>query len=100
MSRTTNDLPDAFGHRRRSSRQVRHEARQQLHQVAYDPDTIEDAELLCPTGHHDLGRHASPPPPKESKPGRRPGFKVWKTPFWKRRRSLWAARNEAQRRLT
>ena len=31
--------------------------------------------------------------------GRRRGFKVWKTPFWKRRRAMWAARNEAARRI-
>jgi len=24
---------------------------------------------------------------------------VWKTPFWKRRRALWAEQNEATRRL-
>ncbi|MCU4184415.1 hypothetical protein K6U06_08580 [Acidiferrimicrobium sp. IK] len=99
MSRTTDELPDAFGHRKRSRRQVRHAARMQLHQVAFDAEALEDADLRCPTGRHDLGRHTSPPPAKTSKPGRRPGFKVWKTPFWKRRRSLWAERNNAERRL-
>ena len=99
MSRTTEELPDAYGHRKRSARHVRQEARMQLHQLALDAEGIDDADLKCPTGRHDLGRHASPPPPKASKPGRRPGFKVWKTPFWKRRRALWAQRNEAERRL-
>jgi hypothetical protein len=99
MSRTTADLPDAFGHRKRTSRQVRHTARMQLHQVALDAEALDDADLMCPTGRHDLGRHASPAPSKESKPGRRPGFKVWKTPFWKRRRALWHERNAAARRL-
>lgn len=99
MSGYADDLPDAFGHRRRSTRQVRHEARTQLHQAVFDADVLEDADLTCPTGRHDLGRHASPPPPKVAKPGRRSGFKVWKTRYWKRRRTLWAERNEAMRRL-
>jgi hypothetical protein len=98
MSRYDTDLPDAFGHRHRSTRQVRHEARTTLHQAVLDEDALEDADLTCPTGHHDLGRYTSPAP-HVAKPGRRPGFKVWKTPFWKRRRTLWAQQNEAVRRL-
>ena len=98
MSRSTDDLPDSWGHQRRSRRQVRHAARSNLHQAVHDADALEDADLTCPTGRHDLGRHTSPAP-REVKPGRRPGFKVWKTPFWKRRRALWAERNQAERRL-
>ena len=100
MSRYDSDLPDAFGHRRRSSRQVRHEARSTLHHalLEHDDDLLEDVDLTCPTGRHDLGRHTSPPP-RAAKPGRRGGFKVWKTPFWKRRRAMWAQRNQAERSL-
>ena len=101
MSRYDADLPDAFGHRRRSARAVRHESRSALHQALLDHDDerLEDADLVCPTGHHDLGRYTSPKPRSGAKPGRRDGFKVWKTPFWKRRRALWAAENAAVRRL-
>lgn len=90
---------DAPNHRRRTARQVRHTARTNLHVIAGDEEALEDADLVCPQAAHDLGRKASPKPHHGPKPGRRPGFKVWKTPFWKRRRALWAAQNEAARRL-
>jgi hypothetical protein len=90
------DTPD---HRRRTTRQVRHTARAKLHVLAGDEEALEDADLLCPQVPHDLGRKTSPRPKQAPKPGRRPGFKVWKTPFWKRRRSMRAARNVAARRL-
>lgn len=90
-------FPDAGGHRKRSTRQVRHEAKAQLHVGLWDEDALEDA--ICPTGAHDVGRKASPKPRQEPKPGRRDGFKVWKTPFWKRRRKLWAQRNRAEQDL-
>ncbi len=86
-------------HRRRTTRQVRHTARATLHGLTGDDDALEDADLYCPQVPHDLGRKSSPKPRRNPKPGRRPGFKVWKTPFWKRRRALWAARNAAARRL-
>jgi hypothetical protein len=86
-------------HRRRTLRQARHEAKAKLHVLAGDGEALEDADLICPQPPHDLGRKASPPPRRQPKPGRRRGFKVWKTPFWKRRRSLWAERNAAERRL-
>jgi hypothetical protein len=92
-------VEDALGHRKRVSRQVRHTARTRLHVLVGDEEALEDADLLCPEPAHDLGRKASPPPRREPKPGRRSGFKVWKTPFWKRRRSLWAERNAAARRI-
>lgn len=92
-------VEDAPDHRRRTTRQVRHLSRTRLHQLAGDDEALEDADLLCPQGAHDLGRKTSRPPRKETKPGRRGGFKVWKTPFWKRRKQLWAARNEAERRI-
>jgi hypothetical protein len=86
-------------HRRRTSRQVRHTARIRLHVLTGDEEALEDADLVCPQGTHDLGRKTSPKPKAGPKPGRRPGFKVWKTPFWKRRRAIWAARNAATRRI-
>jgi hypothetical protein len=86
-------------HRRRTTRQVRHTARATLHALTADDDGLEDADLHCPQVPHDVGRKSSPKPRRDPKPGRRPGFKVWKTPFWKRRRAMWAARNAAARRL-
>jgi hypothetical protein len=98
--RTTEPIvEDAPDHRRRTTRQVRHNARAKLHVLAGDEEALEDADLLCPQLPHDLGRHTSPRPKRQPKPGRRPGFKVWKSPFWKRRRALWAAQNAAARRL-
>ena len=85
--------------RKRTSRQVRHVSRTRLHVIVGDEEALEDADLLCPQAAHDLGRKSSPRPKKQQKPGRRSGFKVWKTPFWKRRRSMRAARNAEARRL-
>jgi hypothetical protein len=92
-------VEDAPEHRRRTARQSRHLARTRLHALVGDEEALEDADLVCPQPAHDLGRKASRPPKKEAKPGRRGGFKVWKTPFWKRRSQLWAERNAAARRL-
>ena len=86
-------------HRRRTLRQARHEAKTKLHVLATDEEALEDADLICPQPAHDLGRKASPPPKRQPKPGRRNGFKVWKTPFWKRRNSIRAERNAAARRI-
>jgi hypothetical protein len=86
-------------HRRRTTRQVRHAARARLRALAGDEEALEDADLVCPQVTHDLGRKTSPRPKGDPKPGRRQGFKVWKTPFWKRRRALWAAQNAAAKRL-
>jgi hypothetical protein len=85
-------------HRRRTSRQERHAARARLNLLCKDGVDLDDAVL--PIAAHDLGRKASPRARKEPEPGRRPGFKVWKTPFWKRRRRLWQQRNAAERRLS
>jgi hypothetical protein len=92
-------VEDPPEHRRRTSRHVRHEARTKLHVLVGDEEGLEDADLLCPQAAHDLGRKASKPPRHESKPGRRGGFKVWKTPFWKRRNQIRAMRNAEMRRL-
>ncbi|HLY83798.1 MAG TPA: hypothetical protein VKQ71_12470 [Acidimicrobiales bacterium] len=97
MSRAQDAPEDAALRRRRSARQVRHTARMHLQIMAGDGDALDDAVL--PTGCHDLGRRASPKPQTARQPGRRPGFKVWKSPFWKRRRQLWATRNAAERQL-
>ncbi len=99
MSRARADLPDAGEHRRRTSRQARHEARAWLHTGVFDDDILEDADARCPKDLHDLGRHASPAPPKAPKEGRRRGFKVWKTPYWKRRTTLRSQRNAQVRHL-
>ena len=98
--RATDDfVEDPPEHRRRTARQERHTARTRLHVLAGDDEALEDADLMCPRSPHDLGRKTSPPPRKSPKPGRRSGFKVWKTPFWKRRTSIRAERNAAARRL-
>ena len=97
MSQAQVDVPSSASHRRTSSRQVRHAARIQMQVLVRDGDALEDAVL--PTGCHDVGRKASPKAKTPPQPGRRSGFKVWKTPFWKRRRQLWAERNEAARLL-
>jgi hypothetical protein len=68
-----------------------------MHTLVRDEDALEDAVL--PTGCHDVGRRASPKPKTAPRPGSRGGFKVWKTPFWKRRRQLWAERNAVERQL-
>lgn len=92
-------VEDAPEHRRRTARQVRHVSRTRLHVLVGDEEALEDADVLCPHAAHDLGRKTSRPPRKDAKPGRRGGFKVWKTPFWKRRSQLWAQRNAEARRL-
>ena len=96
---TDANVEAALEHRRRTSRQTRHEARARLRGMAGDEDALEDADLLCPQPPHDLGRKTSPAPRHQPKPGRRAGFKVWKTPYWKRRRAVWAAQNAETRRL-
>ncbi|HLI01432.1 MAG TPA: hypothetical protein VKV06_11670 [Acidimicrobiales bacterium] len=98
MSRTQADLPDTREHRRQTARQVRHDARATLHHAVHE-DWLEDADVRCPKEYHDLGRHDSPPPPRPPKEGRRGGFKVWKTPYWKRRKAIRRQRNEELRHL-
>jgi hypothetical protein len=90
-------LEDAQGRRRQSSRAARHEVRSHLHMASLDEEALDDAVL--PVVAHDVGRKTSPKPHKVPAPGRRGGFKVWKTTFWKRRRSLWAERNAAERAI-
>jgi hypothetical protein len=101
MTRAQDDLLDLPDIRRRKTRQVRHAARTSLHTACgdglVDGESLDEAVL--PEGRHDVGRKTSPRPKQPPAPGRRAGFKVWKTPFWKRRRRLWHDRNEAGRRL-
>lgn len=98
MTRAQDDVLDSSDHRRRSARKVRHAARESLHQACWDDEALDEAVL--PEGRHDVGRKASPKPKKAPSPGRRRGFKVWKTPFWKRRRRIWAEQNAIARRIT
>jgi len=91
-------LEDAQGRRRQSIRAARHAVRSSLHVAALDDESLEDTVL--PVVPHDVGRKASPRPHEAPAPGRRGGFKVWKTSFWKRRRRLWAERNRAERAIT
>ena len=97
MTRARDDLLDVSDLRRRSVRKSRHEARASLHQACWDDEILDEAVL--PDAPHDVGRRASPKPKKPPAPGRRGGYKVWKTPFWKRRRQLWHEQNVAARRL-
>lgn len=90
-------LEDAQGRRRQSSRATRHAVRNHLHVASLDDESLDDTVL--PVVPHDVGRKASPKQPKPPSPGRRGGFKVWKTAFWKRRRRLWAERNAAERAI-
>jgi hypothetical protein len=92
-------LPDPVQHRKRTARQVRHDSRALLRSAALDDEILDDADLICPRAAHDLGRRSGPKPSGAGKPGRRRGFKVWKTPFWKRRRAMWAQRNTRTRRV-
>lgn len=100
MSRAESPLPTTGEHRRRTSRQARHEAKATLHTALADAEVLEDADAYCPRTLHDLGRHASPPPKRPPKPGRRGGFKVWKTTYWKRRTALRSQRNAKIEELT
>lgn len=97
MTRAQDDVLDLPHYRRQTVRQVRHQTKAALHGV-WDDDEALEATVL-PVDCHDVGRRSSPKPKKMPAEGRRGGFKVWKTPFWKRRTQLWAARNAAERDL-
>lgn len=90
-------VDDATLRRRTSARQVRHAARVQMQTMVRDEDALEEAVL--PVVCHDVGRHPSPKPKSIRHPEQRGGFKVWKTPFWKRRSQLWAERNAREREI-
>jgi hypothetical protein len=97
LTRAQDDVLDLPDYRRRTGRQVRHRAKITLHTACFDDEALEEAVL--PLGCHDVGRRSSPKPHKAAAEGRRDGFKVWKTTFWKRRNRLRAARNAAERQL-
>lgn len=79
-------------HRRRTRRAERHATSQAIHCLDTD-----DLDLAVPKRSvHDLGHKV---PGHDPKPGRREGFKVWKTSFWKRRKTLRRDRALAERRL-
>jgi len=79
--------------RRRTNRAERHRTSQAIH--VFDG---EDLDAVVPVKSlHDVGHKTSPPVRKEPKPGRRGGFKVWKTSFWKRRTTVRRQRALAER---
>jgi hypothetical protein len=80
-------------HRRRTRRAERHRTKEAIHLFEG-----EDLDAVVPVKSvHDVGHKTSPPPPKVAKPGRRPGFKVWKTSFWKRRTAVRRQKAVAER---
>jgi hypothetical protein len=85
----------AADHRRRTRRQERHQA----HLVVATRDGEHINDLPVSRSAHDVGHKTSTAPHHDPAPGRRLGFKVWKTPFWKRRTRLHAARNRELRRM-
>jgi hypothetical protein len=81
-------------HRRRTRRAERHATSEAIHCL-----DGEDIDAAVPTrSKHDVG-HKTSPAPRSAKPGRRDGFKVWKTPFWKRRKALRVEKALAERQL-
>ena len=82
-------------HRRRTRRAERHATSQAIHTLVGD-----DLDASVPTRSvHDVGHKTSPRPPSAAKPGRRAGFKVWKTTFWKRRTTVRRDKAIAERQL-
>ena len=81
-------------HRRRTRRQDRHQA----HLVVTTRDDEHIDDLPASRSIHDVGHKTSPAPHHAPVAGRRRGFKVWKTTFWKRRTSRRAAQNRELRR--
>ena len=80
-------------YRRRTRRAERHATSVAIQQFEGD-----DLDAVVPVRSvHDVGHKTSSSPPKARKPGRRGGFKVWKTPFWKRRRAVRREKAVAER---
>ena len=93
MQREEDRVREAPAERRRRTRRAeRHWTSQAIH--VFDG---EDLAAVVPTRSvHDVG-HKTSPPLKVPKPGRRDGFKVWKTSFWKRRKAMRRQRALAER---
>ena len=71
-------------YRRRTRRAERHAT-----VVAIQNFDGDDLDAAVPVKSvHDVGHKTSSLPPRARKPGRRGGFKVWKTSFWKRRTTI------------
>jgi len=84
----------AADHRRRTRRAERHLTSQAIHTLEGD-----DLDAVVPIKSvHDVG-HKTSSPPRAAKPGRRDGFKVWKTSFWKRRKAVRRDKVRAERLL-
>ena len=82
-------------HRRQTRRAERHATSQAIHTFEG-----EDLDAVVPVKSvHDVG-HKTSPPLKARKPGRRDGFKVWKTSFWKRRKAVRRDKALAERLIT
>jgi len=80
-------------YRRRTRRAERHATSVAIQQFEGD-----DLDAVVPVRSvHDVGHKTSSSPPKARKPGRRGGFKVWKTPFWKRRTAVRREKAVAER---
>ncbi len=83
MQREEGPRERAKEHRRRTVRAERHATTEAIHTLEG-----EDLDASVPLkAKHDVG-HKTSPPVKTPKPGRRRGFKVWKTSFWKRRKNI------------
>ena len=82
----------AADHRRRTRRAERHLTSQAIHTL--DGDDLDAAVPVKSV--HDVG-HKTSSPPKARKPGRRDGFQVWKTSFWKRRKVVRRDKARAER---
>ena len=78
-------------HRRRTRRAERHATSEAIH--CFDADDVDLA--VPPRSVRDLEHK---PPGPDSKRGR-PGFKVWKTPFWKRRNAIRRQKAIAERQI-
>ncbi len=79
-------------HRRRTRRAERHRTNEAIH--LFDGEDLDAAVPVRSV--HDVG-HKTSPPQRVAKPGRRPGFKVWKTSFWKRRKAMRREKARAER---
>ncbi|HZQ57478.1 MAG TPA: hypothetical protein VFA84_05570 [Acidimicrobiales bacterium] len=95
MQREEDRVREAPAERRRRTRRAeRHRTSEAIH--VFDG---EDLDAVVPMKSvHDVG-HKTSRPQKVPKPGRRPGFKVWKTPFWKRRKAVRRQKALAERVL-